>query len=119
MVVFLLLSDRKWSPRANASPAREVRIPTLGLTGFQLATVIVCQVWGSLTELQILRRLAEETTNHWSKAEEVLPSRGGVRAAAVPNIWVTGSGHLIPIVPNKPNGPITLLTVPVILLLPT
>lgn len=77
----LLLTYRKWNPRTNASHAGELRIPTLGLTAFLLSTAIVPEVWSSLTEPQLLRRLAEGATKPckvvWSKAEEMLSRTDG------------------------------------------
>lgn len=84
--VFLLLRYRKWSPRTNASPAGgelqfQCRIPMLGLTAFLLSTGKVPQVWSSLTEPRLLRRLAEGTSKPcrmvWSKAEEMLSKQMG------------------------------------------
>ena len=78
---FLLLPYRKWSPRTKASHAGELRIPMLGLTAFLLSTGTVPQVWSSLTEPRLLRRLAEGTTKPckmvWSKAEEMLSRTDG------------------------------------------
>lgn len=80
-VGFLLLHYRKWNPRTNASRAGELRVPMLRLMAL-LSTGIVPQVWSSLTEPRLLRRLAEGTTKPcrmvWSKAEEMLSRTDGV-----------------------------------------
>lgn len=80
-VGFLLLHYRKWNPRTNASRAGELRVPMLRLMAL-LSTGIVPQVWSSLTEPRLLRRLAEGTTKPcrmvWSKAKEMLSRTDGV-----------------------------------------
>lgn len=76
----------------------------LGLAAFLLSTGVVPQVWISLTEPRLLRKLAEGTTKPcrmvWSKAEEMLSRTDGVGVAGVSNIPVAGSGHLVSIDPT-------------------